>query len=160
MTSDRLREIGASVRHAALTGTDATVTIDHKEYRVSMEPVDETMEAEKMNETRRSELVERIRGEILCEILSVYTDGYDHEVSDIVEHARRVIALVTKHRDAEIREALESEDVVSMFARMMWVQDDKPGVGPSSSYKMAARYNIDALKKAIGLHGDGTGGQG
>lgn len=37
MTSDRLREIGASVRHAALTGETATVTIDHKEYRVSID---------------------------------------------------------------------------------------------------------------------------
>lgn len=108
-------------------------------------------EAERHMNERRDEMVERIHGEIL----SVYTDGYDHEVSDIVEHARRVITLVTKHRDAEIREALESEDVVSMFARMMWVQDDKPGVGPSSSYKMAARYNIDALKKAIGLAEEG-----
>lgn len=44
MTSSRLREIGASVRHAALTGTDATITIDHKEYRVSMEKVNETKE--------------------------------------------------------------------------------------------------------------------
>lgn len=46
-----------------------------------------------------------------------------------------------------------------MFARMLWAQGDKPTAAPSSSYYMAARYNLDGIAKHIGL-GDETGGQG
>lgn len=102
-----------------------------------------------MNE-RRSELVERIHGEIL----SVYTDGYDHEVSDIVEHARRVITLVTKHRDAEIRELLLSEGAVDA-ANDAGHLDKNLGVMHHSGFDA-----VVAALAAIGLHGDGTGGQG
>lgn len=70
------------------------------------------------------------------------------------ENADRIIALVRADERRRIREAIESEELVAMFARMLWAQGDKPTTEPSSSYYMAARYNLDAIAKKIGLTED------
>lgn len=115
-----------------------------------------------MNDTTRDEL----REQVAAALHDFWRDVYVFEYGDgrqkppsVAATAERIIALVTAARDAEIREALESEVLVAMFARMMWTQDDKPTATPSSSYYMAARYNLDTIVKHIGL-GDGAGGQG
>ena len=114
-----------------------------------------------MNDTSRDELRETIAGNIgnygyQC----INTESGYHESPDEEPIATEIIEAVTAARDAEIREALESEGLVAMFARMMWTQDDKPTATPSSSYYMAARYNLDTIVKHIGLGDSDTGVQG
>ena len=101
------------------------------------------------------EMKERVHGEVLA----VYSDGYDRAVSDLDFHSQRIIDFIRTGERLRIRASLESEELVGMFARMLWTQDDKPTAEPSSSYYMAARYNLDAIVNRIGL-GDAKEGAG
>ena len=95
-----------------------------------------------MNDTTRDELIERI-----AELADQFACGAAGEpvvyaLHGPMDFAEEVIALVTAARDAEIREALLSDDAVESY------------VAP---VKDAIKFWLDA----IGLHGDSdTGGQG
>ena len=115
-----------------------------------------------MNETRRGELWDELNDraralfdtateDLLDGVEWVKSERYDMYTMLADQLTDEAIELVTRHRDEEIRGALESEELVGMIARMLWTQDDKPTAAPSSSYYMAARYNLDSIVKHIGL---------
>ena len=96
-----------------------------------------------MNDTTRKELREQVGGELVI----AYTIGSDRKETDFTDTADRIIALVRAARDAEIREALLSDDAVDVAFRKYW---EKDGVSDATEMRYM-RAAVSAALNHIGL---------
>ena len=128
-----------------------------------IEMIDGALAAESeigMNE-RRSELVDEVQKLVEGAFntgrgFSMMEPPFELEESMARERANELIALVTAARDAEIREALLSDKAKNASAHEM---QELSSQGVIRNHTLAF-YGMKAALTAIGLHGDGTGGQG
>lgn len=95
-----------------------------------------------MTETR-DELVEEVEGFLL----EMWEKGRCDEPFTLSLASDQIIALVTEHRDAEIREALLSDGALVVVENARFFDEN-------------SRELVMRQIRHIGLHGDETGGQG